>query len=682
MFINKTFVVLILCKFLVLSAYAQIEAGQAPTPLQQQVKQAEQVSPQATINLIKQILAKPDNVNAKEKLWLLSSLSHAFQRAKQFEDALNVARQGQFEAQAIPLERIRFGALAIQILHDARRDLEAKVEFEKIATLLNTQASTTPSPSRQINIETARAWLIGGTVMSALGQTPEAMDLLTKALRIYDELGDLINEQADCINEIAFIHYKLGQTTSALREEQRAIDLLESNQQKDSLSRYYLRKAHFLSATNHVDEQYQALLTARKMAQEEGNDYNLAVIATNIADVALQKKDYSATLRYAEEAIPLAEKSKDRESLLTSWINKGIAQNRLGNPTGLHLIRQALEEFSADKGMQESATEVQWILSEELAFNRDFENAYKAVVNYETRKETLLSEADKKRIANTEAAYQADKKQRQIEALELERRTESRFRLLWILAGGLGALVIVILLVSRYYLKRAYRKVRDMALRDPLTGLRNRRYLSYRIDEDLGQIRRQRLELIQAQADTPLQNADVIFMMIDLDHFKSVNDEFGHPAGDAVLKQFSDTLMQELRDADTVVRWGGEEFLVVAKQATASEAHLLAERLRACIEKYPFKLSEELVLQKTCSIGFTCFPFDASDTTAPNWENVIELADQCLYAAKMNGRNAWVGIVPRAGTPALPDQMRVESGIKDGLFDLYHSFEHDLVWHT
>lgn len=166
------------------------------------------------------------------------------------------------------------------------------------------------------------------------------------------------------------------------------------------------------------------------------------------------------------------------------------------------------------------------------------------------------SASDQKRIADSAARYDADKKQRQIEVLEQERRGQRRVQMLWVLAGALGLLTTVILLISRLYLKRAYCKVAEMSLSDPLTGLRNRRYLASRIDEDLAHSARQRLALPQEPENASSHNADVVFIMIDMDLFKLVNDQHGHGAGDEVLKQFSRILMEEVRDADTVVRWG------------------------------------------------------------------------------------------------------------------------------
>jgi diguanylate cyclase (GGDEF)-like protein len=132
--------------------------------------------------------------------------------------------------------------------------------------------------------------------------------------------------------------------------------------------------------------------------------------------------------------------------------------------------------------------------------------------------------------------------------------------------------------------------------------------------------------------------------MIDIDHFKHVNDTYGHAAGDQVLKQFAFILSQTMRDSDTVVRWGGEEFFVVAKHTSREDSRLVAERIRARVEAFPFELGNGQVIHKTCSIGYSSFPFFRTDPSKVAWEKVAEVADQCLYTAKGMGRNTWVGV--------------------------------------
>jgi diguanylate cyclase (GGDEF)-like protein len=161
-------------------------------------------------------------------------------------------------------------------------------------------------------------------------------------------------------------------------------------------------------------------------------------------------------------------------------------------------------------------------------------------------------------------------------------------------------------------LEEALASLAEVSVTDPLTGLRNRRYL--------------------------------LFFMIDLDHFKTVNDRYGHAAGDVVLVEFARRLRRVFRASDHMVRWGGEEFLVVVRFEARAGAETLAERVRATLAHEQIQLPDGTRLTTTCSIGFACFPFVAGYPAALRWQDVLELADVALYAAKRAGRNCWVGL--------------------------------------
>ena len=147
---------------------------------------------------------------------------------------------------------------------------------------------------------------------------------------------------------------------------------------------------------------------------------------------------------------------------------------------------------------------------------------------------------------------------------------------------------------------------------------------------------------------------DMAFVMVDLDHFKEVNDSAGHAAGDAVLKQLKDLLQSVSRSSDIMVRWGGDEFLVVARDQTGDGLIELAERIRTSVAQHVFEVGEGRVVRTTCSIGFARYPFIRQQIDALTWEQVISVADRALYVAKASGRDAWVGFHP--GMAALPIQ--------------------------
>lgn len=115
-------------------------------------------------------------------------------------------------------------------------------------------------------------------------------------------------------------------------------------------------------------------------------------------------------------------------------------------------------------------------------------------------------------------------------------------------------------------------------------------------------------------------------------------------AGDAVLVQTAEILRSSFRASDAVVRWGGEEFLLVARFVDRREAPALAEKVRAAIEAHPFRLGDGTVLRRTCSIGFAVYPLAPAKPRAVGWEETIALADLGLYSVKRNGRNGWMGI--------------------------------------
>ncbi|MTV36123.1 two-component regulator propeller domain-containing protein [Duganella radicis] len=236
------------------------------------------------------------------------------------------------------------------------------------------------------------------------------------------------------------------------------------------------------------------------------------------------------------------------------------------------------------------------------------------------------------------------------------------------LGAGLAALLAVygVVHTRTAYLRRVQRQLEDKvaertasllaatqalevaSLTDPLTGLRNRRFLTLNLDEDIAHVTRQHIN--GARSGQAPENADLVFFLVDIDHFKQVNDQCGHAAGDAVLMQMRERLQRVFRASDYLIRWGGEEFLVVARATSRAHAATQAERVRASVADEDFTLPGGQKLRKTCSVGFACFPFFPAAPAAVAWPDIVELADLGLYATKRAGRNGWVGCV--AGTAA------------------------------
>ncbi|WP_306604337.1 diguanylate cyclase [Azonexus sp.] len=167
--------------------------------------------------------------------------------------------------------------------------------------------------------------------------------------------------------------------------------------------------------------------------------------------------------------------------------------------------------------------------------------------------------------------------------------------------------------------KRLMESLRDSTLRDPMTGLNNRRFLEEYVETLVASVQR--------------KGAHVAILMLDLDYFKMVNDTHGHDAGDAVIKALANVLKQAVRASDLVIRYGGEEFLIVLLESSAEQAFQIGEKIRAAVEALKIQVGT-LVLQKTISIGIADFPGDS----ATFWQ-AVKFADIALYQAKDQGRN-------------------------------------------
>ncbi|HOW86773.1 MAG TPA: diguanylate cyclase [Candidatus Aminicenantes bacterium] len=198
-------------------------------------------------------------------------------------------------------------------------------------------------------------------------------------------------------------------------------------------------------------------------------------------------------------------------------------------------------------------------------------------------------------------------------------------------------------------LAAANETLRDLSLTDALTGLRNRRFLDLTLPEYLARVDRVHHEIGVTRRAAEPANVDLMLAMLDMDLFKAVNDEYGHDAGDRVLTQVASVLLDAVRDTDTVVRWGGEEFLLVLRNACRGDGGALAERFRRRVASHPFDLGGGRVIRCTCSIGFSFYPVVGGRPGSFSWENVVEMADRCLLAAKRSGRDAWVGIAASPG---------------------------------
>jgi diguanylate cyclase (GGDEF)-like protein len=271
-------------------------------------------------------------------------------------------------------------------------------------------------------------------------------------------------------------------------------------------------------------------------------------------------------------------------------------------------------------------------------------------------------------LKELQARNDADARERDIQMLARDNalKTEAlanrdlQQRIWWLLAAvmllaiGLVAMLYLRVRETHQRLAASHQQLQAQSERDPLTNLANRRHFQ--------------AVMTQLCRSGGFEGA---LLLVDIDHFKRVNDVHGHAAGDQVLVEVARRLNEAVRSDDLVVRWGGEEFLILAPRAAPEQAEQMAMRVLRIIGQAPFVVDAQ-ALHVTASIGYARFPLPPYAIEVP-WEQAINLADMALYTAKSQGRNTSVGIVAveASAEPALKNiEADFERAWQDGRITL------------
>lgn len=216
-------------------------------------------------------------------------------------------------------------------------------------------------------------------------------------------------------------------------------------------------------------------------------------------------------------------------------------------------------------------------------------------------------------------------------------------------------------------LVRKNAELQEISLTDPLTRTRNRRYFAETIGSDASQAGRA-YQRAHEQGLLSADHRDLVFIMVDLDWFKGVNDKFGHAAGDRLLQEVAIRLASAMRKSDELVRWGGEEFLIICRSTDRAQIPSFCARILEIVADEPFDLGGGADVWMTCSIGWTPYPWIRDNVDALAVDDVIKLADKAMYCAKDAGRNKSIGLLPSPQAINAPETITPEN-----LADVAHS---------
>lgn len=209
-------------------------------------------------------------------------------------------------------------------------------------------------------------------------------------------------------------------------------------------------------------------------------------------------------------------------------------------------------------------------------------------------------------------------------------------------------------------LQRKNMELQEISFTDVLTGIWNRRYLEEILTAEAGQVLRN-YQRARGGDIRKMDHRDLVFIMVDMDFFKEVNDVHGHPAGDRLLQLVAQRLATVVRKSDVLVRWGGEEFLIMSRSTDPSGTPAFCSRVLEVMSSEPFDLGHGIVVKKTCSVGWASYPWCRGAFEALCADESIAMADAALYRAKALGRNQGVGILPTAAASKNPQEVSLQS---------------------
>lgn len=474
-----------------------------------------------------------------------------------------------------------------------------------------------------------------GDIRRTMGDLELARDYFKQSLAMDEKTGDKKN--------IAYSSYKLGYVSMLLGDNDTALALMQ--------------RAHsmFVAISARRDTDW-ALSGLAELAYERGELPDAERLISGIIARARQHSYHSLFVDAAMIAGKVYLAGKQYANAQTI-IDEGIAQ--AASSGEMHQLSQLLS-LKVDTAEQLNDISAAYdALKQQNTLELDAFNANRlnAIASLQAQTEFVRRASQIQLMQNEQALKEAQLSQA---------RDERRFIIL-----GMLSLIIVSFLVysrvlqSRYTrrlesdvkartqeLQQANQELEALSLTDKLTGLKNRRFFEAQIEKDMQTAQRQHQDNLH-HAGEILNKAKLAVFIIDLDHFKQVNDSYGHAVGDAVLRHTSHRLQQVFRDSDILVRWGGEEFVAAARFIDKEEAPLLAARITDALHAVPTRINEEDVVV-TCSIGFVCFPLSSSASDDYTISDLFSIADSCLYAAKNNGRDTWVGVLDIHQPVSLP----------------------------
>lgn len=482
-------------------------------------------------------------------------------------------------------------------------------------------------------------------VNSLLGRLFRIDSQFDKALQHYELALEALSNTNNSRSFIrrAFLNQQRALVHAELKNWQRARELLEDlyaevkhYRQDEFLPDLYLSLGLVLAGQRDFSAAEKINLQGLQGAQEQKQQNLALTFMNNLGAIYIEQHNYPAATTILQEALAGAVAINDQDNVHIIRFNLGYLQVLSGQAEqGLTQMHSAFDYYRK----KNNKTEIE-------GFLRWFAKAYKAIDNHQKLAETLewqlqlreeiMSAEREKTTRDLLARYDLKSQSQQITILQQQNTLQQELLKNKQLQQTITLLFILIMAVAAILLINLYRKVRNtnkrlkevnkqleyQSLRDPLTGLLNRRAMQ-----------EQMARRHKSSAAKPCG-----LLLLDIDFFKQINDNYGHAAGDAVLVEISRRLMTLVSNSELLIRWGGEEFLLVLQRPAETDIDTLCRQLLTKTSQLPVPY-EGRDITVTISGGYIKLPFADVAEHQFNWEKVLQVADMALYLSKVNGRN-------------------------------------------
>lgn len=515
-------------------------------------------------------------------------------------------------------------AAAEPFLQQAQAMVGSLHDDEATQRLLAARAATAEMAGRHnVAIELA---LKASAMAHARGTAAEELTLLVSMIGMNADLGD--PKRAIALGNEA-------------RSRARAMGFLPI------LSQIHLDMGHAWSLLGDRPNQRHALERALALAESDPDLLDIKEISlNNLSDYYLSQSGQSRlALDYAQRADDLARSMQTEQTRPPPLANIGLALAQLGDAQGgIAKLHEAMD-IAQRHGQTTYIIGIADALVDVLQGEGRYREALETLQQANTLRANVTAQEREKALLDLQEKYASERKAQEITRLSTENAlSQAKLEALSLRRSVWGLLAVAMafgLVLLGLVIRRIYRANRRLAgsnvelawqsTIDPLTGVFNRRHAPALFDP-IQRASPDRHDMASGHAGT----AGTGILMLDLDAFKRVNDTWGHAAGDAVLVAVAQRLRALLREGDAVVRWGGEEFVLVLPQTKPGTLSIVARKVLNAIGGAPIAAGTPAVaLSVTVSIGAACFTAQPGQT----WQAAVALADRLLYQAKAAGRN-------------------------------------------